>query len=273
MLAALQERTQYRPTTDSALMKWIVRHAAWFIRGNEVQLPVYRAMGCPYRGTLLEFDESVLAHGKGSGNLAPKLAGNPLCGWGNSDLTDEHLTRTNEGVVYARSVRQPAEHSWSEENLPAVVEAPQRPKTTIADIPLAVEPLALPHEPPEAAEDAKEEPTGEQEEDNEMQGEPVDTKEATGTSSSGRGEQRTETQENVPVKKRLMMKSPRRPVTPVSPPDDPVKRRLLKKTDQESSDVFMAVEIKDTDLLHTVNTLLNEETGEEEKPGVKRCRG
>ena len=26
MLAALQERTQYRPTTDSALMKWIVRH-------------------------------------------------------------------------------------------------------------------------------------------------------------------------------------------------------------------------------------------------------
>ena len=31
MLAAFQERTQYRyrPTTDSALRKWIVRHAAW----------------------------------------------------------------------------------------------------------------------------------------------------------------------------------------------------------------------------------------------------
>ena len=28
MLAALQDRTQSRLTTDSALMKWIVRHAA-----------------------------------------------------------------------------------------------------------------------------------------------------------------------------------------------------------------------------------------------------
>ena len=79
-----------------------------------------------------------------------------------------------------------------------------------------------------------------------MQGESVDTKEAPRTSSSGRGEKRTETQENVPVKKRLMMKSPKRPTTPVSPPDDPVKRR--------------------TELLHTVNTLLNDDTGEKEKP-------
>ena len=31
MLAAMQERTQYRPTVDSALMKWIVRHAAWLM--------------------------------------------------------------------------------------------------------------------------------------------------------------------------------------------------------------------------------------------------
>ena len=94
----------------------------------------------------------------------------------------------------------------------------------------------------------------------------MDTKEALGTSGSGRGEKRTETQENVPVKKRLMMKSPKRPATPVSHPDDPVKRRLLKKTDLQGSDVLMAVEINDTDLLHTVNTLLNDETGEEEKP-------
>ena len=93
----------------------------------------------------------------------------------------------------------------------------------------------------------------------------MDTKEASGTSSSGRGKKRTETQENVPMKKRLMMKSPKRPATPVSLPDDPVKRRLLKKTDLQSSDVLMTVEINDTDLLHTVNTLLNDETGEEEK--------
>ena len=168
--------------------------------------------------------------------------------------------------MYARSVRRLAEHSWSEENLRAVVETPQRSKTTSADIPPAAEPLALPRGPPEAAEDAKEEPTGEQEDDDEMQEEPVDAKEAPGTSSAGRGDKRTETQENVPVKKRLMMKSPKRLATPVSPPDDPVKRRLLKKTDLQSSYVLMAVEIKDTDLLHTVNTLLNDETSEEEKP-------
>ena len=70
-----------------------------------------------------------------------------------------------------------------------------------------------------------------------------------------------------------MMKSPKRPATPVSPTDDPVKRRLLKKTDLQSSDVLMAVEINDTDLLHTVNTFLNNETGEEEKPWSEGCRG
>ena len=236
MLAALQERTQHRPTTDRALMKWIVRHAAWLIprcRRSDVQSPFCRAMGGPYRGELLEFGESVLAHlpevGKGSGTPAPKLADRWTSAvWlGKSDLTDEHLVRTNEGVVCARSVRRLAEHSRSEENLRAVVTTPQRPETTIADIPPAAEPFAIPHEPPEADEDAKEEPTGEQEEDGEMQGEPVDTKEAPGTLSSSKGEKRTETQENVPVKKQLKMKSPKRPATLISPLDDPVKRRRI----------------------------------------------
>ena len=95
--------------------------------------------------------------------------------------------------------------------------------------------------------------------------EPVDTKETPGVSSSSRGEKRTETQENMSVKKRVMMKSPKRPATPISPPDDPVKRKLLKKTDLKSDDVLMPVEIKDTDLLHTVNTLLNDENGEDAK--------
>ena len=65
--------------------------------------------------------------------------------------------------------------------------------------------------------------------------------------------------------KRLVMKSQKRPATPVSPPDDPVKRRLLKKTDLKSDDVLMPVEIRDTDLLYTVNTLLDDETDEEQK--------
>ena len=90
MLAAMQEHTHYRPSADNALMRWIVRHAAWLIprfRGCEVQSPLYRAMGGPYRGKLVEFGETVLAHlpevGKGSGNPAPKLADRwkPACGW------------------------------------------------------------------------------------------------------------------------------------------------------------------------------------------------
>ena len=48
---------------------------------------------------------------------------------GKSDLTDEHLVRTDDGVVYARSVRRLAENSWSEETLKAVVEAPQKPRS------------------------------------------------------------------------------------------------------------------------------------------------
>ena len=87
-----------------------------------------------------------------------------------------HRRTSDEGVVYARSVRRLAEHSSSEATLRAVVETPQGPKTTIADIPPAAELLALPHAPEEAPEDEKEEPTAEHEEDEGMQEEPVDTK-------------------------------------------------------------------------------------------------
>ena len=81
MLAAMQGHTQYRPSANNALMRWIVRHAPWLtprFRGSDVQSPFYRAMGGPYRGKSVEFGGIVLAHlpevGKGSGNPAPKLA-------------------------------------------------------------------------------------------------------------------------------------------------------------------------------------------------------
>ena len=96
-------------------------------------------MGGPYRGKLMEFGETVLAHlpevGKGSGNPAPKLADRWKSGvWlGKSDLTDEHLVRTDDGVMHARSVRRLAENSWSEENLKAVVETPQKPRSMTTD--------------------------------------------------------------------------------------------------------------------------------------------
>ena len=83
MMEALQDRKQYRPTTDSA-------HPT-------------PKLGDRWKSTV----------------------------WlGKSDLTDEHLVRTDEGVVYARSARRIAEHRWSEEELRAVVEAPQKPKST-----------------------------------------------------------------------------------------------------------------------------------------------
>ena len=141
MLAAMQEHTKYRLSADNALMRWIVRHAAWLIprfRGSEIQSPFYRAMGRPYRGKLVEFGETVLAHlpevGKGSGNAAPKLADRWKSGvWlGKSDLTDEHLVRTDDGVVCARSVRRLAENSWSEENLKGSCR-PQKPRSMTTD--------------------------------------------------------------------------------------------------------------------------------------------
>ena len=63
------------------------------------------------------------------------------------------------------------------------------------------------------------------------------------------GEKRTETQENVFVKRRLMTKSPKRPITLV--PEDLVKRRLLKKTYMRNDTSVMNV---DENLLNVVNT-------------------
>ena len=58
------------------------------------------------------------------------------------------------------------------------------------------------------------------------------------------------------MKRRLMTKSPRRPITLVPPPEDPVKRRLLKKTDMRNDESVMNV---DKDLFFVVNTLTKDE--------------
>ena len=132
---------------------------------------------------LVEFGETVLAHlpevGKGSGNPAPKLADRWKSGvWlGKSDLTDEHLVRTDDGVVYARSVRRLAENSWSEENLKAVVETPQKPRSMTTDD--ALDPRVAPeaHEQESPTEEANENddesgetPDKPDDEDHEMEG-------------------------------------------------------------------------------------------------------
>ena len=112
-------------------MKWIVRHAAWLIprfRGGGV----WRSSSCTSsRGWngIWKFRTEV---GRWKSGV-----------WlGKSDLTDEHLVRTDDGVVYARSVRRLAEHSWSEENLRSVTETPQKPRSTTTDD--AADPRAVP---------------------------------------------------------------------------------------------------------------------------------
>ena len=216
----------------------------------------------PYRGKVLVFGQHVLAHlpevGKGSGNSAPMLADRwQSAVWlGKSDLTDEHLLRADEGVVCAGSVRRLAAHSWSEANLRAVVDTPQKPKSTTLDIPPAADPLAPPPAVPEVHED-EEEPTGKPAEDEEMQGEPSDTTMTPGAESSNRGEKRTETQEDTSVKT-----TEKRTATFA---DEPVKRSLTMQTDTKNAGVFMPVEIEDLYLLKTANTLLSDETGVETK--------
>ena len=213
-------------------------------------------MGGPYRGKLVEFGEPVLAHlpevGKGSGNPAPKLADRwkPGVWLGKSDLTDEHFVRTNDGVVYARSARRLAENIWSEENLKAVVETPQKLRSMTTDD--AADPRVVPevHEQESPNEEANENddesgetPDKPDDEDHEMEGETLPEPDTTAMSISSRGEKRTETQENVFVKRRLMAKSQKRPITlVVPPPEDPVKRRLLKKTDMRNDELVMNVD-------------------------------
>ena len=247
-------------------MRWIVRRAAWLIprfRGSEVQSPFYRAMGGPYRGKLVEFGETVLAHlleaGKGSGNPGPKLADRWKSGvWmGKSDLTDEHLVQTDDGVVYARKVRRLAENSWSEEILKAVVETPQKSRTMTTDD--ASDPRVVPdaHEQESPNEEANDDESGEtpdksDDEDHEMEGETLPEPDTAVMSSSSRGEKRTETQENVFVKRSLRTKSPKRPITLVPLPEDPVKRRLLKKTDMRNDELVMNV---DEHLMNVVSML------------------
>ena len=160
----------------------------------------------------MEFGEAVLAYlpevGKGSGNPAPKLADRWIPGvWlRKSDLTDEHLVRTDDGVAYARNVRRLAQHSWSEENLKSVIETPQKPKSTATNdaADLRAVPEVHEHEHQDEENDNEDEdektPDKPDDEDHDMEGEMLPEPDTTGTSSSSKGEKRSETQKNASVK-------------------------------------------------------------------------
>ena len=134
--------------------------------------------------------------------------GNPACGW-ERDLTDEHLVRTDDGVVYAPNVRRLAENTWSEEILKAVVETSEKPRSLTTDD--AADPRVVPevHEQESPNEEANEndDESGEtpykpDDEDHEMEGKTLPKPDTAAMSSLSRGEKRTETQENVFAKRR-----------------------------------------------------------------------
>ena len=188
---------------------------------------------------------------------------------GKSDLTDEHLVRTDDGVMYARSVRRLAENSWSEENIKKLWRTPQKPRSMTTDdasdprvVPEAYEQESPNEEANENDDENGETPDKPDDEDHEMEGETLPEPDTAVMSSSSRGEKRTETQENVFVKRRLMAKSPKRPITLVPPPEDPVKRRPLKKTDIRNDELIMNV---DEHLMNVVSILTKEENMPEEK--------
>ena len=62
---------------------------------------------------------------------------------GNSELTDEHLVRTDDGIVCARCVRRVNEKRWPEENLRRIAETPQKPMSTTLDTHPVPSPQAL----------------------------------------------------------------------------------------------------------------------------------
>ena len=229
MLAAMPERTRYRPTADSALTIWIVRHAAWLIprfRVDDVQSPFYRAMGGQYRGKLVEFGENSFCTSsrcwKGIWKSRADV-GRHMEIWCVAEKERPHrrtFVRTDDGVVNARSVRRLTENSWSGENLKSVIVTPQKPRSTTTDG--VADPRAVPevHEHVNQDEEAndnggedEESPDKPEDEDHDMEGETLPQPDTTATSSSSRGEKRTETHKNVFVKRRLVTKSPKQPIT------------------------------------------------------------
>ena len=178
-------------------------------------------MGGPYRGKLLEFGESVLAHlpeaGQGSGNPGPTLAdkGNPL---GKSGLADEHLVRTDEGVVFARSVRRLAGQKKTSELL-SKHHRGRRRRLRTSRLRLNLSLLLMHHKKhPRIRRKNLRQNMRKTNKCRESQWTQTKHQERRAQAEARSAQRR----ESVSVKKRVMMKSPKRPATPVSLLDDPV---------------------------------------------------
>ena len=134
---------------------------------------------------------------EGSGNPAPKLGWKSAVWLGKSDLTDEHLVRTelHTREAYDDSPRTAGQKKTSVQLSKHHRSRRRRQRTSHLQLNLS---LFLMHH----KKNPKMRRRNQQENRRKMKkcnGRPVDTKEAPGVSSSGRSEKRTETQESVPV--------------------------------------------------------------------------
>ena len=103
-------RRRLRPLWDPGRASWTCKKDAC-IHGGSTHIVRHAAWLIPRLNLCFAHLPEV---GNGYGNLAPKLADKwKSAVWlGKSDLADEHLVRTNEGVENARSAGRLAERSW-----------------------------------------------------------------------------------------------------------------------------------------------------------------
>ena len=149
--------------------------------------------------------------------------------------------RTHEGVVYARSVRRISEHSWSTENLPP---ASQQKSSSTHHQKCTKRRRKNPQRSQWVTKTKK------------RKGAIGHHDDASELRAQAKVEKRTETQVATSVKKWFTSTSSKEKRTATFA-DEPVKRKLTRKTDTMNDDVLAPMESADSYPLNTVNTLLN----------------
>ena len=237
-----------------------------------MQSPFYRAMGGPYRGKLLEFGRNCSRTSSrgwkgiwksrtkaGSQVEIRRVAGQerphgrtPCSNRRRSRICSMYASKCTTTRRAQLVRREPSDQSSR------LHRSRGSTATDDSDGLRVLPPVSEAHEHDNENEEKNEDdnkdekpPDKPEDDDHDMQGGMLTEPDTPTTTSSGRGEKRTETQKNVFTKKRVMMKSPKRPITPVPPFEDPVKRRLMKKTDLKNNSSVINI---DAHLLNVVNT-------------------
>ena len=109
---------------DSAVLKWLVRHAAWtlttFHVGSDGKTEHQRIRGKPFIQQIAAFGGQILFEPHKTAGLLQKLAVNWMdgCWLGFNTRTGEHVVSNNAAVVTCRSIRRRnKEERWNRERL------------------------------------------------------------------------------------------------------------------------------------------------------------